>query len=434
MEKIKIKKKDADYIIKALEGGVVPSNGIAHLLVGRDKEVNEIINILTYVKDGNSDIRFWVGDYGSGKSFMLRTIENLAIAKNFVVSTVDLTPGRRFHSSDGKSRALYKEIMDNLAIRTSRNENTLNIILEQWFQKLISQEDLEDLESPESIKIIHDKILDITTKFSSSTLAYEFSHALLAYYMGIIKDDRVLRINAIRFLKGDIETKTESRNLLKINNVIDDDSWFEIIKNLSVLFREIGYSGFVVNFDETVNLYKLPLSKTRERNYEKVLNMFNEAKTGKAKGLFINFGSTRRTIFDENRGMSSYGALKGRLGSERDMDTALSNVSRTVLPLKPLSNEDIFTLLENLVNIYNVYRGSDLDIKDSEIQMFMEEELNRPGAAEFLTPRAVIKDFLEILGLLTENIELTFNEVMISKFNIKGKRVNNESDDDVEIL
>jgi Cdc6-like AAA superfamily ATPase len=81
--KNRVSPKEADNIIKALEGGIVPRRGIQHLLVGRSEEVQEIISILDSIAQGGSDIRFWVGDFGSGKSFMLGTIESIA-GKSFV--------------------------------------------------------------------------------------------------------------------------------------------------------------------------------------------------------------------------------------------------------------------------------------------------------------------------------------------------------------
>ena len=72
----RINPKEANTIIKSLEGGVVPNMGVQHLLVGRNSEVDELIKILDNITDGGSDIRFWVGDFGSGKSFMLATIRS----------------------------------------------------------------------------------------------------------------------------------------------------------------------------------------------------------------------------------------------------------------------------------------------------------------------------------------------------------------------
>ena len=168
---VKVRRKDADNIIKALEAGVVPTRGIEHLLVGRRNEVEEVIRILESVSEGNSDLRIWVGDFGSGKSFMLQTIQNLAQQKNFVSSTVDLTPNRRLYASDGSAVALYKEIMNNLVTKTAQSGNVLNTIIEEWlmtvFQKVgadkgISQADMMD---PKYVTDVENTILDITTTF-----------------------------------------------------------------------------------------------------------------------------------------------------------------------------------------------------------------------------------------------------------------------------
>nr|WP_300002503.1 ATP-binding protein [Tissierella sp.] len=441
--KSRVNPKEADAIIKALEAGIVPRRGIQHLLVGRNEEVQEVISILDYIIEGGSDIRFWTGDFGSGKSFMLRTIESMAIGKNFVVSTIDLTPTRRFYATDGKARALYSEIIDNIVVQTSQVGNAINSILEEWINSImmdICQRDNIDMQELMNLKnreIVEAEIVNITSSFSSVGLSYELGQAIAKYYEGIIRDNNVLKLKALRWIRGDMDTKTEAKRELGIEKIISDDNWYDAIKTLAELFSDIGYSGFVVNFDEAVNLYKLPMSRTRERNYERILNIFNECKSNTARGLFINFGTTRKTVFDENRGMSSYGALKGRLGSEDVMSSTLLNTNRTVLPLKPLSPEEIYTLLENLNNIYNIHYKNTIELSTDNIRMYMEEQLNRPGANEFLTPRAVIKDFLEILDLVRQNPIEKVEDIIFMKFGKTSKPVGKDEadkDDEIEVL
>lgn len=438
----RINPKEASIIIKSLEGGVVPNMGVQHLLVGRNREVEEVIKILDNVADGESDIRFWVGDFGSGKSFMLATIEQIALQKNFVVSTLDLNPSRRFYATDRKAVALYTEIIDNIKTKTLKSGNVLSSIIEEWLNQIFSRvsEDLNveisEILEGEYQKEVTNEILNIIGNFSAVGLSFEFGQAIVKFYEGFINDNRLLKTNAIRWLRGDITTKTEAKKELFINQIINDDNWFDALKNMSELLLGIGYSGFVVNFDEAVNLYKIPQSVTRERNYERILNIYNEAKSNIAKGLFINFGATRKTIFDENRGLSSYGALKGRLGNEDSMDNKLVNTNRTVLGLKPLSNEEIYTLLENLVNVYNVHYKESIQISEKEIITYMEGQLNRPGADEFLTPRAVIKDFIEILDLKRQNSNVDLMDIISDRFKnvLEISKDPADMDDEIEII
>jgi hypothetical protein len=289
----------------------------------------------------------------------------------------------------------------------------------------------------ENKKIVGNEILNVTSSFNSVGLSYELGQAIAKYYEGIVKNNKVLKLKALRWIRGDIDTKTESKRELGIERIINDDNWYDAIKNLAELFLDIGYSGFVVNFDEAVNLYKLPMAQTRERNYERILNIYNECKSNAARGLFVNFGATRKTVFDENRGMASYGALKGRLGTEEGMDSKLLNTNRTVLPLKPLSVEEIYTLLENLNDIYNVHYRKNISMTTEHIKMYMEEQLNRPGSAEFLTPRAVIKDYLEILDLIRQNPDESIENIIYEKFGRKSMPVTKDEankDDEIEVL
>ncbi len=438
----RINPKEASVIIKSLEAGVVPNMGVQHLLVGRNNEVEEVIKILDNVADGESDIRFWVGDFGSGKSFMLATIEQIALQKNFVVSTLDLNPSRRFYATDRKAVALYTEVIDNIKTKTLKSGNVLSSIIEEWLNQIFSRVseklnvEISEILEGNYQKEVTNEILNIIGDFSAVGLSFEFGQSIVKFYEGFINDNRLQKTNAIRWLRGDITTKAEAKKILGINQIINDDNWFDALKNMSELFLGIGYSGFVVNFDEAVNLYKIPQSVTRERNYERILNIYNEAKSNVAKGLFVNFGATRKTIFDENRGFSSYGALKGRLGSEDSMDNKLVNTNRTVLGLKPLSNEEIYTLLENLVNVYNVHYKESIAINESEIITYMEGQLNRPGADEFLTPRAVIKDFIEILDLKRQNPNVELIDIISERFKdvLALSKDPDDIDDEIEII
>lgn len=438
----RINPKEASTIIKSLEAGVVPDIGLGHLLVGRKAEVDELIRILENIENGDSDLRFWVGDFGSGKSFMLKTIENLALSKNFVASTIDLNPSRRFYASDRKAVNLYSSIIENLKTKNARTGNVIEIIIEEWissiFAKLSADKgyELKDLMAGLYKNEVIGVILETLAKFKAVGLSYELGQAICRYYEGFISNDRILKLKAIRWIRGDVTTKTEAKKDLGINEIINDDNYFEAIKNLAELFQEIGYAGFVINFDEAVNLYKIPHSTTRERNYEKILNIYNECKSNIAKGLFINFGATRKTVFDQSRGLSSYGALEGRLGSESSMDSDFVNTNKTVLALKVLTDEEIYTLLENLVKIYNTHYKTEINFTSSEIVRYMEGQLNRPGADEFLTPRAVIKDFIEILDIKRQNPDIEIIDLLAEKFGnvLPVSKDPDNLDDEIEII
>lgn len=77
-----IKPKEATAIINSLIGGVVPKIGVQHITVGRSEEINAAVSALEDVKNGHSMVKFWIGDFGSGKSFMMHLLNTVALKQN----------------------------------------------------------------------------------------------------------------------------------------------------------------------------------------------------------------------------------------------------------------------------------------------------------------------------------------------------------------
>lgn len=117
---MKIPKRIAQALINSLKGGVVPRVGLPYVTVGRKDEIDALLRDVDIIADGGASFRFIVGKYGSGKSFLLQTIRNYVMAKNFVVVDADLSPERRLQGTRGQGLATYKEL-----IRSGRQE-------EQW--------------------------------------------------------------------------------------------------------------------------------------------------------------------------------------------------------------------------------------------------------------------------------------------------------------
>ena len=59
--------------------------------------------------------------------------------------------------------------------------------------------------------------------------------------------------------------------------------------------------------------------------------------------------------------------------------------------------------------------------------------VNRPGAAAFLTPRSVIKDYIEILSLQRQNSDHSFAQILADRFGRKPSVVAKDADDHDEI-
>jgi hypothetical protein len=80
----RIRPRVRDAILQALQAGVVPRTGIQHIQVARENEIREMRKDIDRIADGGSGIRFVIGDYGSGKTFFLNLVREMALSRKLV--------------------------------------------------------------------------------------------------------------------------------------------------------------------------------------------------------------------------------------------------------------------------------------------------------------------------------------------------------------
>jgi len=418
-----IKPKEATSIINSLIGGVVPKIGVQHITVGRSAEIDAVVAALEDVKNGHSLVKFWIGDFGSGKSFILHLLNTVALKQKFVVAKADFTPDNRLYANDGKGVALYSAIMDNVSIQTKPEGGALPTLLEKWIEQVITKTAEENnlsllsMREPDNQPLVQTAIMKTINELSDSG-GFDFGSVVLKYYEAYMTGDDMLRRSALKWLKGEYTTKTEARQDLGVREIINDLNYYDMLKNFTKLFVSMGYSGFMINLDEAINLYKISTAAMREKNYEKILSIYNDCFQGKISNLFFNFAGTHEFLENERRGLFSYNALKTRLETNKFESAAIRDFAQPVIRLLPLDNNEIFVLLKKLKLIFDFNYKTEINVDDDDMLRFMEEMFNKPGAAEFLTPREVIRDFLNILNILRQNPGLDknrlFSDVKIS--------------------
>lgn len=435
---IKVKPKEATEIINSLIGGIVPRSGVQHIAVGRDDEIAAVMDALEDVKNGHNVMKFWIGDFGSGKSFMFHLIKSVALKKKFVVAGADFTPDNRLYSHDGKAVALYSAIIDNISINTKPDGGALPSLLEKWIEQVIeftakeSDVSLTEIRNEQYLPLIQQNIFKTINEITEVG-GYDFGVIVMKYYEGYIQGDDYLRRNALRWLKGEYRTKTEARQDLGVREIINDQNYYDMLKNFTKLFVSMGYSGFMINLDEAVNLYKISNSLTREKNYEKLLAIYNDCYQGKVSNMFFNIAGTREFLENERRGLYCYNALKTRLEPNKYAVDGMKDLAQPVIKLTPINHNEIFVLLKNLKGIFDFNYKTNIDLSERDIRFFMEEMYNKPGASEFLLPREVIRGFLNILSTLRQNPGVTFKK-LVGGIEIKDERPADDVLDIIEVL
>ena len=234
---------------------------------------------------------------------------------------------------------------------------------------------------------------------------FDFARLLTLYYQAYRNGDDETKAKVLKWFRGEYPTKTEARGELGVNIVITDDDWYEYLKLFAAFLKQAGYAGMLVLIDELVNIYKIPNAITRQYNYEKILTMYNDAMQGKAQHIGFLLGGTPQCMEDPRRGVYSYEALRSRL-AEGHFSGEHTDLMSPVIRLLPLTNEEMLILIEKLADIHaGLYEYPQI-VTQQDMVDFIEIEFGRIGADSHITPREVIRDFIEVLDILYQNPKL----------------------------
>lgn len=429
----KIPMRIATTLLNSLKGGVVPRTGLGYITVGRKDEIDALLNDIAMISEGGASFRFVVGKYGAGKSFLLQTIRNYAMDRGFVVIDADLSPERKLVGNKGYGLATYKELMKNLSTHTSPDGGALSLMLSRWINGLkteVMHENSLTAEDERLNKLVEVKIHQTVNELETIVHGFDFARIISLYFKATVEEDDELKSKVLKWLRGEYSTKTEAKNELGVGIIINDEDWYDYIKLFAMFVVKAGYNGMIMMIDELVNLFKISNSISRQNNYEKILTIYNDIMQGKAKHLGVIMGGTPQCVEDTRRGIFSYEALRSRLENSRFSDGTTKDLLSPIIKLKPLTPEEMYFLISKLEKLHAQIYKYEPKLTSETLQFFIKKEFSRVGAGQNITPREIIRDFIEILNILIQNPDKTlegildgnnFNYAKVSEEEITGE-------------
>ncbi len=409
-ENVQVPRRILSSLLSSVSAGVVPRTGAPYIAIGRRDEIEALLGDLQNVAEGGSAMRFLIGRYGSGKSFLIQLIRGYALEENFLTADADLSPERRLYGAGGAGVATYRELMKNLASKAAPDGGALPRVIARWISSL--QADIgEDDEDGRGLQAaVNATLRDVEFMVGG----FDFARVIAAYYRAYIAGDDEKMSACLCWLRGEFSSKVEARRALglQVSVIIDDDNWYDFIKLWAVLARKIGYRGLVVFVDECVNLYKITHRVSRENNYEKILSMFNDSLQGKAEGLLLVMGGTPQFLEDSRRGLFSYEALRSRLCDSRFADAEFRNLIGPVIRLRRLSDDELYALIVRVSALYAQFYNWQPRITQEEQLQFLNICLARAGADSMITPREILRDYMTVLNILMQNEDADFSRIV----------------------
>lgn len=429
----------AGLLINALRSGVVPRVGLEFITVGRAQEIGAILHDIDMIEAGGASFRFIVGRYGSGKSFLMQTIRNYAAARGFVVCDADLSPERRLVGTKGSTQnqglATYRELMQHLSTKTKPDGGALPLILEKWISGIKTRVITTETGTIEGDKLdtaVERQIYAVIGELEGMVNGFAFAQAVNAYYRAYNDGDGTKKSHVLKWFRGEYNNLREARADLGINLYVNDENWYDFLKVFAIFLVRAGYKGLLVLIDELVNLYKLPNAITRAANYEKILTLFNDTLQGKAKHIGFLMGGTPQCMEDKYRGIFSYEALRSRLAEGHFANKDVKDLTAPIIRLVMLTQEEMYVLVEKLRDIHAGLYGYTPVLTHEDLLYFLTVEYNRVGASTHITPREIIRDFIELVNILHQNPQLNVKQVLgsnsfeLAKGGIENEEINSE--------
>lgn len=388
---------EIEKILNAMRIGVVPGASLGSLMVGRDKEINEFRRILDNLKDGEGRFKFIEGAYGSGKSFLLKYMEEIAITEGFVVSSLTISSSFDFSRLD----YIYAAMMGRLKINAFENTGTsFEEIFENWLTGLKQGSDMTH--ASKSIYRVIQELNAYNTSFAS---------VLLVYIRARISHDLELARIAAAWIKGDKNLPYQLKKRLEVKGNIDKDNALEILRGFNLLIKLMGYKGLVVLVDEA-ELIMNERSDVRMKAYNNIRQFVDITGLGEFPSFGMLFAGTPSFFNDEEKGIKSYTALADRLGVKEDSKyRELDGKRQPIMSLVEMNKNEYLELIERITHLHEQKYGYVSLVTTEHLYGLTMSEARLAYGVQKLTIRHFLKKLIEVLDLMEAHPELPIFKV-----------------------
>ena len=384
-----------ENILMALKNGNVPSKGTRDICMGRDNEIAEFERLLDIIEEDDiAMVKFVRGEYGAGKSFFLKVIEEMAFEKDFVVSWITLSNDVPFNKID----VVYKNIARQLRCKTG---TSLEHIIERWITSL----EYDALDGDEDV-FIKEKIMNkVISDDLNDTREYSNTFALVIqnYYNLLNAGEIQTANNAMAWLRGDFNLPYQEKKKFGVQGDVTKENALKFLEALSIFVKSIGYSGLVVLIDEAEFILNITRKDLRGIAYDYMRDIYDDCSAENFQSSLFVFAGTPEFFDDTKKGIPSYEALDERLKDV--LDTDYIDMRKPIINLKGFEKDDLIEISKKLTSMHSVaYDWEAKDIMNDAIEGIVDLHVQNAGlTGGKVTPRIFVRVFISVLDTVQQN-------------------------------
>lgn len=389
--------------IDALRSGTVPRRGLDLLAIGMDRFESAIDEELEATRAGSGVLKAVRGEYGSGKTFFARWLEERAKRNGFAVSEVQIseteTPLHRLET-------VYRRLMERLST-ADQEQGAFRNIVDSWFFAL--EEDVlatENGGTPDQAELVK-KTSELMEKrlVSITQIAPAFSATLRAYRAAVAAGDNVTAEALLAWISGQPNVAAAAKRTAGIKGEVDHFGALCFLQGLLVMLRDSGFAGLVLVLDEVETLQRVR-GDVREKALNALRQLIDEIHGGRFPGLYLLITGTP-AFFDGPQGIQKLPPLAQRLHVEFGTEPRFDNPRAIQVRLR---NFDLPALVDVGCKVRNLFaEGSDegdrvMKLADDAYVADLARALTgKLGGKVGLAPRLFLK---KLVGEVLDRIEI----------------------------
>ena len=308
-------------ILDALRRGTVPRDGLAAFAVGMERFEAAVDADLATVASGRGGFKAVRGEYGSGKTFFGRWLQERARAAGFATSEVQIseteTPLHRWEK-------VYRRLVERLAT-TDTPEGALRPAVDTWFYTLeedVIAESHIDPTDGEALAAATETLMERRLVEVART-APAFSAVLRAYRRALLAADDALAEGLIAWLGGQPNVAASVKRAAGVKGELDPFGAMHFLAGLLAILRDSGHSGLVLVLDEVETLQRMR-ADTRERGLNALRQLIDEIDAGRYPGLYLVVTGTM-AFFEGPQGVQRLPPLAQRLHTDFATEARFDN-------------------------------------------------------------------------------------------------------------
>jgi hypothetical protein len=395
--------KRREEILDALRRGTVPQDGLDVFAVGLERFEGTVETELRKVQEGGNAFKAIRGDYGCGKTFFSRWLQERARRQGFATAEVQIseteTPLHRLET-------VYRRMLERLATSSVRTA-AFRSIVDAWFYTLE-----EDVLSTGAVTGTDDqRLLTETNRLMEKRLeklsqsAPSFSAALRGYREALAKGDTATAEGLIAWVSAQPNVGASLKRAANLKGEVDHFAALSFLQGLLVVLRDSGHAGMVIVLDEVETLQRVR-TDAREKALNALRQLIDEIDAGRFPGLYLLITGTP-TFFDGPQGINKLAPLAQRLQTDFTTDARFDNPRAPQIRLQPFDLNLLLAVGRKVRDLYasgSTIRQRLLSVADdSLIEALAKGVAGRFGGKIGIAPRLFLK---KLVADLLDRVEL----------------------------